>query len=166
MDLAGSGDFGRGRDLVHGCAQDPFQTTIGMEQAMAILRTIWRKMFSQRRPTSPDAAPVAPLHDLVLRGPGVKAYWFAGLGGKYFSWTCLHPDIPAGVLASRPVQVDMRLGHDSHGGNPYPTQRRCHSISGLRSGCGRFPPQPAQRNRDVVGEPIGPAAHFPQVIFA
>src|ERR1035437_10771471 len=45
LELAKRGDYGCGGDLVHSCAQDPFQTTIGIEQRMTTLRTIWWKIY-------------------------------------------------------------------------------------------------------------------------
>src|ERR1039458_7934858 len=45
LELAKRGDHGCSGDLVHRCAQDPFQTTIGIEQTMTTLRAIWWKIY-------------------------------------------------------------------------------------------------------------------------
>ena len=45
LELAERGDYRGSRNLVLSCAQDPFQTTIGIEQTMANLRTIWWRIY-------------------------------------------------------------------------------------------------------------------------
>ena len=142
--LAGIGDHGRGSRLVHGCAQHPFQTTIRIEHTMTTLHAIWWKIYP-----NDDRHRWMPLIwlpfmiwffvDPASRHTGPLGWVANTVFGLVFILLYLQA-----FSRPEPVPVDVRSGHDRHGGNPHPTQRRRHGISRLRSGCGRFPSQPAQ----------------------